>query len=49
MLRLVSIFFGSLPTVLEWDKIVTEIIITTFVFLSPPKGGGVFIEAERTA
>ena len=29
-------FFGSSPTVVEWDKIVAEIINTTFVFLGHP-------------
>ena len=32
-----QIFFGSSPTGIEWDKIVAEIIITTFVFLGHPK------------
>ena len=32
-----QIFFGSSPTGIEWDKIVAEIIITTFVFLRHPK------------
>ena len=31
-----QIFFGSLPTGIEWDKIVAEIIITTFVFSGHP-------------
>ena len=31
-----QIFFGSSPTGIEWDKIVAEIIITTFVFLRHP-------------
>ena len=31
-----QIFFGSSPTGIEWDKIVAEIIITTFVFLGHP-------------
>ena len=35
-----QIFFGSSPTGIEWDKIVAEIIITTFVFLRHPKGEG---------
>ena len=30
-------FFGSSPTGIKWDKIVTEIIITTFVFLRHPR------------
>ena len=29
-------FFGSSPTVVEWDKIVAEIINTTFVFMGHP-------------
>ena len=32
-----QIFFGSSPTGIEWDKIVAEIIITTFVFLRHPR------------
>ena len=32
-----KIFFGSSPTGKEWDKIVAEIIITTFVFLRHPR------------
>ena len=32
-----QIFFGTSPTAKEWDKIVTEIIITTFVFLKHPE------------
>ena len=36
MLGLVSIFFGSLPAPTEWDKIVAEIVRTTFVFLGHP-------------
>ena len=36
MLRFVSIFFGSSPIATEWDKIVAEIIHTTFVFLRHP-------------
>ena len=31
-----QIFFGSSPTGIEWDKVVAEIIITTFVFLRHP-------------
>ena len=34
MLRFVSIFFGSQPTGIEWDKIVAEII-----FLGHTRGG----------
>ena len=34
-----QIFFGSSPIGIEWDKIVAEIIITTFVFLGHPRGG----------
>ena len=33
-----QIFFGSSPIGIEWDKIVAEIIITTFVFLRHPRG-----------
>ena len=29
-------FFGSSPTLMEWDKIVAEIISATFVFLGHP-------------
>ena len=29
-------FFGSSPTIIEWNKIVTEIITTFFVFLRHP-------------
>ena len=32
-----QIFFGSSPIATEWDKIVAEIIHTTFVFLRHPK------------
>ena len=32
-----QIFFGSSPTGIEWDEIVAEIIITTFVFLGHPR------------
>ena len=32
-------FFGSSPTVVEWDKIVAEIINTTFVFMGHPREG----------
>ena len=35
-LRFVSNFFGSSPIATEWDKIVAEIIHTTFVFLGHP-------------
>ena len=35
-----QIFFGSSPTGIEWDKIVAEIIITTFVFLGHPRHRG---------
>ena len=31
-----QIFFGSSPIGIEWDKIVAEIIITTFVFFRHP-------------
>ena len=31
-----QIFFGSSPVATEWDKIVAEIIHTTFVFLRHP-------------
>ena len=31
-----QIFFGSSPIATEWDKIVAEIIHTTFVFLRHP-------------
>ena len=31
-----QIFFGSSPIATEWDKIVAEIIHTTFVFLGHP-------------
>ena len=33
-----QIFFGSSPIATDWDKIVAEIIHTTFVFLRHPKG-----------
>ena len=36
MLGFVSIFFGSSPAATEWDKIIAEIIHTTFVFLGHP-------------
>ena len=29
-------FFGSSPTLIEWDKLVAEIIDTTFVFMGHP-------------
>ena len=32
MLGFVQIFFGSSPTLIEWDKLVAEIIDTIFVF-----------------
>ena len=31
-----QIFFGSSPSGIEWDMIVAEIIMTTFVFLGHP-------------
>ena len=43
MLRFVSNFFGSSPIATEWDKIVAEIINTTFVFLGHPRGGAIII------
>ena len=36
-LDLFQIFFGSSPAATEWDKIVAEIIHTTFVFLGHPR------------
>ena len=39
-LDLSQIFFGSSPTVMEWDKIVAEIIDTLFVFFGHPSPTG---------
>ena len=36
MLRFVSNFVGRSPVVIEWDKIVAEIVNTNFVFFGHP-------------
>ena len=41
-----QIFFGSSPIATEWDKIVAEIIHTTFVFLGHPRAGHQKIKGE---
>ena len=44
-----QIFFGSSPTGIEWDKIVAEIIITTFVFLGHPSAASQYLLASVRA
>ena len=43
-----QIFCGSSPTGIEWDKIVAEIIITTFFFLGHPSGGVIFAHTSSS-
>ena len=42
-------FYGSSPTVIEWDKIVTEIIITTIFFFRHPTPSSVSPRKTLTA